>query len=262
MVSLGGTTVRRKGLVMEEPKATVRSVERALDVLLCFTDATELGLSEIAARISLHKSTVHRLLAALESKGFLQRNVQTEKYRLGFRVWELSANLTREDDPAVILLPEMEKLRDLLGETVSLYVIDGLERIRIQAVQSNQPIRRVAPVGAKMSLAVGASSKVLVAFADQRLLQELLTSPNWPDSVEKHQYQEQLKQIKQVGFATSSEEREVGAAAVSAPIYDKQGKVFAALSVSGPSSRLTEEKMKEIAAPIMHAAFRMGKMLM
>ncbi|TGU71893.1 MarR family transcriptional regulator, partial [Mesorhizobium sp. M00.F.Ca.ET.186.01.1.1] len=144
-------------------KANVRSVERALDILLCFTDATDLGLSEISSRLSLHKSTVHRLLATLENKGFLIRDVQTEKYRLGFRIWELSANLTHNDDPATLLLPEMERLRDLVEETISLYVRDGNERIRIQAVQSRQPIRRVAPIGARMPLAVGASSKVLVA---------------------------------------------------------------------------------------------------
>ncbi|WP_232699544.1 IclR family transcriptional regulator [Brevibacillus daliensis] len=246
---------------MEEGKSTVRSVERALDVLLCFTDATELGLSEIANRIGLHKSTVHRLLAALEVKGFLQRNSQTEKYRLGFRVWELSANLTRSDDPAELLLPEMEQLRDLLGETISIYVRDQFERIRIQAVQSNQPIRRVAPVGVRMSLAVGASSKVLVAFEDQIVLQGLLQDKNWPDSVDQKLYQEQLQTIRDMGYATSSEEREVGAAAVSAPIFDTHGHIFAALSVSGPSSRMTEEKMKEYATPIMQAAFRMGKML-
>jgi len=63
---------------MEEAKTNVRAVERALDILLCFTDSTDLGLSEIASRLSLHKSTVHRLLATLENKGFLIRDAQTE----------------------------------------------------------------------------------------------------------------------------------------------------------------------------------------
>ncbi len=246
---------------MEEQKSTVRAVERALDILLCFTDATDLGLSEIANRISLHKSTVHRLLSTLESKGFVIRDPETEKYRLGFRVWELSANLTQSDDMASILLPEMERLRDMLGETVSLYVRDGNERIRIQAVQSNQPIRRVAPVGARLPLAVGASSKVLVAYADEMVREQILADPDWPDTVDRETYRQQLEQIRRQGYATSVEEREAGAAAVSAPIFNRQGKIVAALSVSGPANRLTPEKMTEIAGPVIESASRMGKMV-
>ncbi|MET3287829.1 IclR family transcriptional regulator [Brevibacillus fluminis] len=246
---------------MDEQKSTVRAVERALDIMLCFTDATELSLSEIAKRISLHKSTVHRLLASLESKGFVLRDSQTDKYRLGFRVWELSANLTHSDDPATILLSEMERLREVLGETISLYVRDGLERIRIQAVQSNQAIRRVAPIGARMPLAVGASSKVLVAFDERTVLESVLADPNWPENVNRQGYQEQLAEILQLGYAMSVEERELGAAAISAPIFNRNGKLVAAVAVSGPSNRMTTEVMKEFAEPIMEAAKRMGKML-
>ncbi|UYZ14598.1 IclR family transcriptional regulator [Brevibacillus sp. WF146] len=246
---------------MEEPKTNVRAVERALDILLCFTDSTDLGLSEIASRLSLHKSTVHRLLATLENKGFLIRDAQTEKYRLGFRIWELSANLTHSDDPATVLLPEMERLRDLVGETVSLYVRDGNERIRIQAVQSNQPIRRVAPIGARMPLFVGASSKVLVAYAEPEVLEAVLNDPEWPESIDREAYLEQLEQIRAQGFATSVEERELGAAAVAAPIFNRNGKLVAAIAASGPSNRLTPEKMREFARPIMEAAYRMGKMM-
>jgi len=246
---------------MEEHKANVRSVERALDILLCFTDATDLGLSEISCKLSLHKSTVHRLLATLENKGFLIRDVQTEKYRLGFRIWELSANLTHNDDPATMLLPEMERLRDLVEETVSLYVRDGNERIRVQAVQSKQPIRRVAPIGARMPLAVGASSKVLVAYAGESVKREVLEDPDWPDFMNREAYIEQLEQIRQQGFATSVEERELGTAAVASPIFNRNGQLVASVAASGPSNRLTQEKMRQVAPFIMEAAYRMGKMM-
>ncbi|MGZ0050349.1 IclR family transcriptional regulator [Brevibacillus gelatini] len=246
---------------MDEQKANVRSVERALDILLCFTEATDLGLSEISSRLSLHKSTVHRLLATLENKGFLIRDVQTEKYRLGFRIWELSANLTHNDDPATLLLPEMERLRDLVEETISLYVRDGNERIRIQAVQSRQPIRRVAPIGARMPLAVGASSKVLVAYAEPYVREQVLNDPNWPEYINRETYVEQLDQIRKLGFATSVEERELGTAAVAVPIFNRNGQLVASIAASGPSNRLTPEKMSEYAPYIMEAAYRMGKMM-
>lgn len=246
---------------MEDNKLTVRAVERALDILLCFTEKTEWGLTEIANRVSLNKSTVHRLLASLEGKGFLTRDTSTEKYRLGFRVWELSTNLLRHDDPAVLLLPEMQRLRDRIGETVSLYVRDGQERVRVQAVESLQTIRRVAPIGARLPLSVGASSKVLVAYADEATQQLILNAPAWPETVDRSHYLAQLEQIRQEGYATSVEEREPGTSALAAPILDRTGRVLAALAVSGPAGRLTLKVMKSQARTVIDAATRMGKMI-
>ncbi|GGA50101.1 IclR family transcriptional regulator [Paenibacillus physcomitrellae] len=246
---------------MEDRKLTVRAVERALDILMCFTQSDEMGLTEIAAAISLHKSTVHRLLTTLEERGFVIRDKATEKYRLGMKIWELSAHLTHNDDPAVLLLPGMEKLRDTLGETVSLYLRDGSDRLRIQAVQSNQAIRRVAPVGARLPLYVGASSKVLVAFEEDAFIDALLSSPDWPVSVDRDQYRAQLEQIRKQGYATSYEEREPGASAVAAPIFGRSGQLAAALSVSGPVSRLNRDNLEELGPVLAEAAREMGYML-
>lgn len=246
---------------MEDGKSTVRSVERALDILLCFTDATDLGLTEIAKKVNLHKSTVFRILASLESKGFIIRNPKTEKYHLGFRIWELSASLNQADDPFSMILPEMEVLRDELGETISLYIREGKERIRIQAVQSTQTVRRFAQIGSRMPLSVGASSKILVAYDAPELLEELLNDPEWPTGINKQHFVAQLKKIQELGYATSIEEREPGVSAIAAPIFDRTGHIFAALAVSGPVNRLTTYKMQEISPQVIEAANRMGKMV-
>lgn len=246
---------------MEDRKQTVRAVERALDILMCFTKDSDLGLTEIAGKIGLHKSTVHRLLTTLEEKGFVIRNSATEKYRLGLKIWELSAHLSHNDDPAILLLPLMEQLRDRLGETVSLYLRDGTDRLRIQAVQSNQAIRRVAPVGARLPLYVGASSKVLVAYAEEDDVRAVLDSPEWPATVDRSAYVAQLEEIRRLGYATSYEEREPGAAAVSAPIFDRTGKIAAALSVSGPVSRLSPQTLEDFAPVLIEAAREMGMMI-
>jgi IclR family KDG regulon transcriptional repressor len=242
-------------------KMTVRAADRALDILLCFIDEKELTLTEISQRVGLNKSTVYRLLGSLESKGFLTRNPDTEKYHLGFRVWQLSANLPQGDDPATILLPEMIRLRDQVGETISLYVRNENERIRVQAVESTETIRRVAPIGAHLPLSVGASSKVLVAYAPQDVQKRILADPSWPSFIDKQAYMEQLEEIRKNGYATSSEEREKGAAAVAVPLFNRRGDLVAALSVSGPANRLTFDKMKENLPYVMVAAKRMGSML-
>jgi len=246
---------------MEQEKRTVRAVERALDVLLCFTKKAEWGLTEIAQQTGLHKSTVHRLLTTLESRGFVVRDERAEKIRLGLRILELSSNLSREGDLSIVLLPEMVRLRDEVGETVSLYVRDRGERVRIQAVQSEQVIRRVATVGARLPLSVGASSKVLMAFADEADRRAVLSDPDWPETVDQAQFLKQLEDIRECGYATSSEEREPGAAAVAAPIFNRGGNLIAALAVSGPSNRLTPEVMRAHAPAIVEAAKRMGQLL-
>lgn len=245
----------------EDGKSTVRAVERALDILLCFTTHNEWAMTEIAQTVGLHKSTVHRMLATLEERGFVVRDPASDRYRLGLRIWELSANMSGADDPAVISLPEMERLGEMLGETISLYLRDGNERIRIQAVQSSQAVRRVAPVGARMPLYVGASSKVLLAFEESQKREELLVNISWPDSFDKEQFFDQLEEIRKLGYATSIEEREQGAAAVAAPIFTRGGKLVAALSVSGPANRLTLDKMREQAPAIIEASARLGTML-
>lgn len=253
--------MKLKAVVIMQEKGTVRAVERALDILLCFADASDLSLTEVAQRVNLHKSTAYRLLGSLESKGFVIRDAKTDKYKLGYRIWELVANLQQADDPALLFLPEMEKLRDALGETVSLYVRDGKERIRIQAVQSNHPIRRVAPVGVRLPLYVGASSKILLAFEDESVRQKIFEDKQWQEAVDIEEFKRQLQEIRQAGYATSIEERETGAAAVAAPIFNQSGQLIAALSVSGPSNRLTAAKMEQYSQIIMDAAARMGKMM-
>ncbi|WP_201006878.1 IclR family transcriptional regulator [Paenibacillus glycanilyticus] len=246
---------------MEEGKSNVRAVERALDILLCFTEGSDLAMSEIAEKVGLHKSTVHRMLATLEDRGFVERDPSSERYHLGMRMWELSAHLSSSDDQSVIWQPEMERLRDRLGETVSIYVRDGSERVRIQAVQSNQPVRRVAPVGARLPLYAGASSKVLIAYSDRFVQEQIFGDPAWLLAIDLDQYKQQLEEIAQQGYATSFEEREPGVAALAAPIFNRHGQVAAALSVSGPSSRLTMDTMREYSPVLIEFAKRMGTMI-
>lgn len=240
---------------------SVRTVERALDILLCFTKKSELTLTEISRMSGLNKSTVYRLLQSLVKKGFVDKNKETDKYRLGFAIWELSVHMERKEDPAVLFLPEMERLRDALDETVTLYVRDGRQRVRVQAVESRQTIRRVAPLGARMPLYVGASGKILIAYAPRHVQEYILADPDWPEAIDKEAFECQLAEIKRKGYATSIEEREAGAAAISAPILNRQGECVAALAVSGPVGRMTLAKMEQFAPYVKEAAKRMGAML-
>lgn len=244
---------------MDEKKLTVRAVERSLDILLCFTEKPNLAMMEIVRLTRLNKSTVFRLLLTLEAKGFIQRDPYTEKYSLGIRIWELSANLDQSNDPAVLFLPEMERLRDDVEETISLYIRDGYERIRVQAVESKQTIRRIAPIGARMPLSVGASSKVIMAYLDTDFQNEMFASNMWPETVSIPLYKSQLQKVKEEGYALSVEEREAGTAAIAVPIFDRKDRFVAALAVSGPVSRMSGQRMRNFVPSLLEAAAKMGK---
>lgn len=237
----------------------VRSVERALDIVLCIARATQpMSLSEIARSVVLHKSTVYRLMLSLQNKGFVRRDPESDKYVLGWSVLELLGNPHWSDALTSVSLSEMRRLRDITGETVSLYVRSGIERIRVQALQSEHPIRNVVSVGASYPLYVGASGKVLLAFSNNSLLEEVFSRSDVPAHFDKEELREQLDTIRMDGFAISIQERDAEAAAMAAPVLGRNGECLAALAVSGPVSRLTTPRMKQFVEALCDSAHRLS----
>lgn len=242
-------------------QVSVRAVDRALDILLCFSRSDDgLNLSDIAREVHLHKSTVHRLLTSLSQKGFVRKHPQTDKYLLGWSVLELITNIYQSDELSAVCLPEMTRLRDTTGETVSLYIRSGLERLRIQGVESNEPIRNVANIGKTYPLFIGASGKVLLAFSDPAVVEQVLEDSSVPADFNREDLLNQLEEIRVDRYAISIQERDEGAAALAAPIFGRN-QFQAALSVSGPVSRFTHEKMSEYIDIILQASSRITKLL-
>jgi DNA-binding IclR family transcriptional regulator len=119
----------------------------------------------------------------------------------------------------------------------------------------------VAPIGARLPLSVGASSKVLVAYGGEELVKQVLADPEWPASVDKEVYMQQLERIREDGYAISVEEREAGTAAVAVPVFSRRGRLIAALAVSGPVSRMNVKKMIQFVPRLIQAAQQMGRMV-
>jgi DNA-binding IclR family transcriptional regulator len=245
----------------ESKEAGVRAVDRALDILLCFSRSENgLSLSEIARQVGLHKSTVHRLLNSLLNKGFVRKHPQSDKYLLGWTVLQLIGNIYQSDELSTVALPIMTRLRDITGETISLYIRSGTERIRIQSVESNEPVRNVATVGKTYPLYIGASGKVLLAYAEADVVEQVLSDPNIPVGFSKDNLLRQLENIRRDGYAISVQERDAGAAAIAAPVFGRNGFV-AALSVSGPVTRFTKKKMFEHLEAVRHSASLITRLL-
>lgn len=242
--------------------STVRAVDRALEILLCFTRAHGgMTLSDIAKQVNLHKSTVYRLLTSLQVKGFVRKDPESDKYHLGWSVLELLGSMNQTDELSSLALPEMTRLRDLTGETVSLYIVSEGHRLRIQAVESHEPVRNVATVGQIYPLFIGASGKVLLAYIGVETVEQVLNHSAMPPDFDRADLFKQLDAIRADGYAISIQERDAGAAALATPVFGKNQECVAALSVSGPMSRFTLAKMHEHVDGVRNAASFITKLL-
>ena len=250
----GGLAMPEDDLHQAPPQTTVRAVDRALDVLLCFSKSDDgLSLSDIARAVNLHKSTVHRLLASLQAKGFVRKYPHSDRYCLGWSVLELMSGIYQSDELSSVVLPEMTHLRDETGETVVLYVRSGHERIRIQTVETNKPSRQPLNIGRTYPLFVGASGKVLLAYSDAVLISEVMTDPRFAKHMDKEAFLNQLRRVKERGYATSLRERDADSAAIAVPVFGRHN-FLAALSVTGPAVRLTPETLESMRETLLQSA--------
>ena len=194
------------------------------------------------------KSSTHRLLSELSGLGIVRRT-QDGRYSLGPRLLYWGEAAAETFDLRAIAEPTMRQLRDNLGESVHLYVRDEDTRICIAAVEARHELRPFIQLGRPLPLHAGAAGKVLLAFADDNIQRQELKRAE----TERHKLANppgdlarQLERIRLDRWATSIGERENGVAAGASPVADSTGRVVAALSVSGPTTRLTAERLDDI----------------
>ena len=224
-----------------------QSVERALAVLAAFDDVrAELGVGELSRSLGLHKSTVSRLAATLERSRFLRRH--DDRYRLGTEVVRLGAVALASFDLVATMRPAMERISELCGETVNLAVADGDWVLNIAEVPSTYILsssggwsgRRTAPHAA-------ANGKVLLAYGALGLPDGAVLERYTPRTVtSREELAAELALVRDRGYATAVCELEEGLVAVATPVFDADGRCVAALSVSGPESRLGYEHLERL----------------
>jgi DNA-binding IclR family transcriptional regulator len=224
-----------------------QSVERALAVLAAFDDVrAELGVGELSRSLGLHKSTVSRLAATLERSRFLRRH--KDRYRLGTEVVRLGAVALASFDLVTSMRPAMERISELCGETINLAVADGDWVLNIAEVPSTYILsssggwsgRRTAPHAV-------ANGKVLLAYGALRLPDGAVLERYTPRTItSRAELAAELAAARDRGYATAVCELEEGLVAVAAPVLDADGRCVAALSVSGPESRLGPEHLERL----------------
>jgi IclR family acetate operon transcriptional repressor len=230
----------------------VRSVDRAAALLLALGESQgEAGVTELARRLGLHKSTASRLLATLQKRGLVEQDDETGKYRLGLVVIRLAERAERTLDLRGIATPELERLARLTHETTGIGILDGDSLLTVAQADGPNLIAVGDWTGRATPLHCVASGKVLMsALAERRGL----VSYTERTVVELEPLLEELARIRRRGYATAIGEYELGLNAVAAPIHDARGNVIAAVDVWGPAFRLTPRRIPELAAQAREAA--------
>ena len=227
---------------------SVRALERGLDILGCFQGtSTPVPLTTIASTVDLSLSTTLRILGTLEKKGFITRDETTKRYSLGPSLLGLTSAAQRMNNLAMAALPFMQELNAEHDETISLYIVSGMQRVCIQRVDCRQALRQVVSIGDIVPLGLGSGGKVLTAWLALNQDFDLATHAPMLSSAT-------LEQIRKSGFASSFNERGEGSYGVAAPVRDHMGKVVAALSLSGPTARFQFDNLHELAESIMKKA--------
>jgi len=237
----------------------VRAVERAMLILSAFDgEHADRGVSEIAQAIGLHKATTHRIMMTLLNGGFLKRAPDGERFRLGLRVVELGLGALRGLDLRRAAFPYMQQLVERFDETCDLGIFDRGWVLYVEVVHSEHSLTIAARVGRRLPAYCTASGRVFLAFLPPEVVEPILTEPLMPctekTTTSLAHLRGELEATRQRGYALDDEEFEEGIRAVSAPIRDIDGNVIAAMSLPGPTNRLTAERIPEVAQALVEAA--------
>lgn len=240
------------------PDYTINVVEDAIKVLLiCLNAEGRYTLAEITKRTGLGKNKVFRILSTLEKHRFVERD-ETGAYHLGIRFLSFGEHVRSQMDLLQASRPVMDRLAAETDESIFLGVIDGQEALCVDARESQHSIRLFARVDGV--------PKVLLAYLPdeerEALLEAIELQPFTPQTITNRRLlEQQLRQIRDQGYIVSADDLDLGAHSVAAPIWNYSGRVVAALSIAGPSSRFTAECIRQYVELVRKGAAEVSRKL-
>jgi DNA-binding IclR family transcriptional regulator len=236
--------------------ASVQSVDRALTILEMLAREGEAGVTEIAHDLGVHKSTAFRLLATLEAHRLVEQVGDRGRYRLGVGNLRLAGATTARLDLVTEARPVCRQLAADTGETVNITVRSETSALYLDQVAGNSALQSHNWVGQHIPLHATSNGKVLLSeLTDQDLKAALRDLPRFTDATvtSRNKLKGELAEVREAGYALAVDELEVGLTAAAAPIRSAHGDIIASMSISGPTFRLTDEKL-EGAVPLLVAA--------
>lgn len=240
----------------------VQSLDRALDVLEALVaNRDDVGLSQITERTGLPLGTVHRLLSSLVARGYAAQDRETRLYGPGPRLLEVAARAatSRRFGLHHVARPALQALTAATEETSNLLVLQGDEGVYSEQIASPRLVRMFTEVGQRVPLyCTGGGKAILSGLPDEQLVAYLERTPLRPYTPktlsEPDDLRRELDEARALGFALDDEEREAGVCCVAAPIFDRMGRCVAALSISGPTTRMSRERAAGLGPLVRQAA--------
>jgi len=251
-------------MASENTSQRIAAVERAADVLLLFTQSAEpnLGVTEIAKVLGMSKAAVHRILASLRSRGFIDLIEESRRYTLGTSSLSLGLTCLAHLDIHALAGPELKNLARLTNETATLSIRSGYERFYIDQVTPNREIVMSVAMGVRHPLHAGSSSKAFLAWLPEEettfYLKRKLKQVTSRTVVDPVKLLSEVRSIRVKGYTQSMGERQSGSASVAAPIFDRTGAPIPVISICGPSERFRSE-LKDCVPALIESANRLSR---
>lgn len=245
----------------EQPRDGVKSLTKALNLLKLFTASKgEWSYKELAEALGYHKSSVQRIVSTLEAHGFIGKTYPLRgQFRLGPIILMLGNVASQSTDLRTVARPFLQQLADQTGETSHLCVVDQSQCYYLDKIDSQQAIRISTYVGQRLPLHCSAVGKALmsgmtVEEVDRIIEERGLTRFTANTITDRERLLEELARIRKEGIAFDNEEYDMGLRCLASPVMDSQGRVVAAISLSGPVQRLNMEVLEKHAGHVKKAA--------
>ncbi|MGA7205263.1 MAG: IclR family transcriptional regulator [Specibacter sp.] len=223
-------------------------IVNAIAVLRCFSAHEPLlGVTEIAQRVGMHKSSVSRILATLEQEELVERDPDSRRFKLGLGLIAVAGPLLAELEERRVAYPLLRRLTELTNETSALMVWNGHESMCVEQIASPQQVKHTAPLGARYNDALSASVQVFLSLEPQERVRSLLQrgTVTYPgaDQAAQEAYLLRLADVAQRGFATNYGESSLDEVGVAAPVFDHRGDPVAAVLIPAPKFRVSQERL-------------------
>ena len=244
----------------------IQSISRAILILNIFSDEEpELKLQEICDRLDLKKSTAHGILSTLKYYGLIGQNEETQKYHLGFRILELGGHVLNRINIRQVSNLVLKMVCSTVDETVHLGILDGNDVIYIDKQESQQSIPLRTTIGSRYPAYISSIGRAILSFMPLeeqiKRVPDVITQYTQHTITSKGEILNELQTTKIRGYSIVNEEYLIGLCSVGAPIFDYKNDVVGAISTSGPTIRMTNGKLPEIASIICQAAEKISRNL-
>jgi len=223
-----------------------------------------MGVNEIARELKLSNSTVSRLLLSMENYGFARKDSSSQKFFLGMKLFELGSKALEDLGLQDIAVPEMERLRDEVNESVLLVTLEDTRIIYWHKVECKQAVVINHRMGATAPAYCTASGKAMLAYMSARVEKSIAEGlkPMTPHTItDPEKLRQEFAKIRKLGYATVGEELREGVSSVGAPIFDATGTVVAAISIAVPTTRMNRKRQALLVDAVKRVAARISQQL-